>query len=96
MVRLIRETFPEDSQTAIAIAKCESGLSATAYNPKNKNGSVDRGLFQLNSVHDASLERMGLDPWDVEDNVEFARHLYDQRGGWSDWVCFTHRLIAMR
>lgn len=42
------------------------------------------------------MEELGLDPWQVEDNVEFARHLYVQRGGWSDWVCYTHNKIALK
>lgn len=93
---MIIQTFPEDPHTALAIARCESGLNPTAFNDKNVTPTVDRGIFQINSVHDEALNRLGLDPWDVEDNVEFARYLYDQRGGWQDWVCYTHNLIAMR
>ena len=95
MVSLIKKTFPEDAYTAIKIAQCESGLNQNAYNPNNNNGSVDRSIFQINSVHDARLEELGLDPWRVEDNIEFARMLYDE-SGWSPWVCFTHNMIAMR
>ena len=88
--RLIVETFPEDASTALAIAKCESGLNPDAYNPKNKNGSVDRGLFQVNSVHDNRLEALGLDPWNPEDNAVFARMLYEENG-WLPWVCAWHK-----
>ena len=35
----------------IRLAKCESGLNPRAVNNKNKNGSIDRGLFQFNSIH---------------------------------------------
>ena len=90
------DTFPEDPHTALAIAECESGLKAQAYNPSNRDGSKDRGLFQINTVHDPSLEKLGYDVWKVEDNVAFARHLYDQRGGWGDWVCYTKNLIALK
>lgn len=92
---LIRSAFPEDSSTAIAIAKCESGLKPHAYNPKNTNGTTDGGLWQINSVHDKTLERMGLDKFDPEDATKFARYLYETNGGWGDWVCY-HKIVAMR
>jgi len=95
VINHIRKTFPEDPRTAVAVASCESGLKATAYNDKNYNDSVDRGLFQLNSVHDDRMDELGLDPWSVEDNTEFARMLYDE-SGWQPWVCYTKGMLAMR
>lgn len=89
---LIRQTFPEDAAKAIAIAHCESGLRPNAYNPDNNNGSTDGGLWQINSVHDSRLQELGLDKWDPEDATKFARMLYDERGGWQDWVCYTKRM----
>lgn len=86
MVSLIRTTFPEDPHTALAIAECESGLNPEAYNPNNYDGSVDRGLMQINSTHDARMNELGLDPWNPEDNVQFARLLYDE-SGYRPWVC---------
>ena len=56
--RLIRETFPEDPLTAVAVAQCESGIKATAYNPNNRNGTVDRGVMQINSTHDERMKRL--------------------------------------
>jgi hypothetical protein len=84
--RLIKEAFPEDPHTAVAIANCESGLKPNAFNPSNKNGTTDGGLFQLNSTHYPRMERLGLDPWNVHDNIEFARILYKE-SGWHPWVC---------
>ena len=89
----IRKTFPEDPHTAIAIAKCESNFNPNAYNPNNYDGSVDRGIMQLNSVHDTKMQSLGLDPWNPEDNLKFARILYDE-SGWIPWVCYRH--IALR
>ncbi|MFS4438589.1 hypothetical protein ACMA5I_10275 [Paracoccaceae bacterium GXU_MW_L88] len=88
---LIRATFPEDEETAIAVAMCESGLRADAYNPANNNGTTDGGLYQLNSVHDARLAELGLDKWNVEDNIAYARMLYDE-SGWTPWVCHNKGL----
>lgn len=90
---LIRRTFP-DADTALAVAKCESGFRPTAYN-QNSNGSYDAGIFQINSVHQARLDELGLNKWDVEDNIKFARLLHEEQG-WIPWVCYTKGLIAMR
>lgn len=93
--RLIKKAFPEDPEVAIAVATCESGLKAHAYNPTNTNGSTDGGLWQLNSVHDKELSRLGLDKFNPVDATEFARILYE-RNEWNDWVCFTHNKLVMR
>lgn len=78
----VRAMFPEDPDRAVAIAKCESGLRANAFNPKNKNGSWDAGVMQINSVHKYSKEYL----FDVDNNLKVARKLYD-RQGWRPWVC---------
>lgn len=93
-MKLIRDTFPEDPHTALAIARCESGLNIEAYNPNNTNGTTDGGLWQINDVHNPTLERLGYDKYNPEDATKFARHLYEQNG-WRDWVCYTHGMIAM-
>jgi len=92
---LIRKTFPEDPVVAVAVADCESGLKPTAYNPINKDGSTDGGLWQINSTHDKRLEELGLNKFDPEDATKFARILYDNRG-FNDWVCYTKNKIVMR
>lgn len=95
VIGLIKQTFPEDAERALAVAHCESGLKPSAYNPNNKNGSTDGGLWQINSVHDKTLETLGLDKYDPEDATKFARILYE-KNGWRDWVCYTHNKIVMR
>ena len=92
---MIRATFPEDPHTAVAIANCESGLKPNAYNPTNNNGSTDGGLWQINSVHDSTLDELGLDKYNPEDATRFARMLYE-KNGWYDWVCYTKNLLVMR
>lgn len=93
--RLIRQTFPENPEVAVAVATCESGLNPKAYNPNNRDGSTDGGLFQINSTHDKKLNELGLDKWNVHDNIKFARILYDE-SGFKPWVCYTHNMIVMR
>lgn len=89
---LIKRTFPNDAERALAIAKCESGYNPNAYNSKNPDGSNDGGLWQLNSVHDRRLKELGLNKYDPEDATAFARMLYDESGGFSDWVCHSKGL----
>jgi Lysozyme like domain len=50
---LLREAgFPENQiGKMVCTAKWESSFYERASNKKNRNGSIDRGLFQINSVH---------------------------------------------
>lgn len=79
----IRDMFPEDPDTAVAIAKCESGMRENAFNGKNRNGSWDAGVMQINSVHGYSKEFL----FDVDNNLKVARKLYDH-SGFNPWVCY--------
>jgi len=90
--RLIRETFPEDAETALKIAACESGYNPEAYNPTNN--SHDRGIFQISDkYHKKTWTEMGYtDMHDVKQNIEYARVLYEE-SGWNHWVCYTRKMI---
>lgn len=81
----IRATFPEDPDTAIAIAKCESGMNPKAFNGNNSNGSIDSGLMQINSVHGVSKHML----MDVDVNLAVARVVYERAGNsFNPWVCY--------
>lgn len=88
------DTFPENPRTALAIVACESGFNPNAHNASNKNGTVDSGLFQINSIHHTRMEELGLDVWKPQDNIKFARMLYDE-SGFAPWVCYTHGMLSM-
>jgi hypothetical protein len=65
---------------------CKTGENPT-LNPlatnQNNNGSVDRGIFQINSIHG----RGELD-YDYKENVKFAHKLYTQSGNsFKPWTC---------
>ena len=47
---------------------------------KNKNGTTDTGICQINSVHDTELAKLSLDKNKLEDNLEFAKILYEREG----------------
>lgn len=48
IIRRIAKEEGVDADLAVRVAKCESGLNPAAIH-KNPQGSVDRGLFQINS-----------------------------------------------
>jgi len=75
----------------MAIISIESGFNPRAYN-KNKDGTEDRGLMQVNYQHNLSLmKEYGItDPeqlYDPELNIEIgARILYENYKRFGNWV----------
>ena len=91
------ETFPEDPYTAKRIVSGETAHTwdPTICGPRNRNGTIDCGLWQINDIHLPEMERLGLDRNDPEDATAFARILYDRAGGqWRDWMYYVNH-IAM-
>lgn len=72
----IRKTFPENPELMIAIAKAESKLNPHAINRANSNGSVDTGIFQINSIHGYSEEYLKNE----DNNLKIARIVYEKQG----------------
>lgn len=80
IIEKVRQAFL-DAPIMLEVARCESQYKITAHNTTlNKDGTTDGGIFQLNSVHDEELAALGLDKFDPEDNIKFARILYDRSG----------------
>lgn len=81
--RLVREEFI-DAPIMVEIARCESNF-------KNVKGrySDDYGVFQINYVHLKTLSNLGLDRTVVEDNIAFARVLYNEQGT-QPWYSSEH------
>lgn len=64
------------------VSECENkGLDPKAIN-HNRNGTLDVGIFQVNTVHGYSKEWL----MDVDNNIEAAYKIY-QASGWSAWSC---------
>lgn len=78
---------PAQANVAAAVARAESGGRPDATNRSNGDGSVDRGLFQINSVHGASST------YDLDANVAYAVQL-QRAQGWKPWV--AHETGAYR
>lgn len=77
----------DDITIAVAVARAESGWNPKAVNNKNANGSVDYGLFQINTVHEAILASGN---WaDPEDNAKMAFQVWTDAGRkWGPWVTY--------
>jgi hypothetical protein len=82
-----------DGPIFVAIALAESGGETTAVNDKNRDGSKDYGLWQINSSHSSLLS--GGDWRNPTANFQMANSLYRGRGGkFLDWTTFTTGLYA--
>ena len=80
---MIREHFGEHAEDAMKILECEN----KTWNPRatnhNRNGTIDRGLFQLNSAYWGGEEN-----FDPETNIKKARMIFDRAGErWTPWTC---------
>jgi hypothetical protein len=63
-------------KTMIRIAKCESNYREDAMGV-NKNKTVDRGIFQLNSIHKNISNK---DAFTYETNIRYAYKMFKQQG----------------
>jgi len=103
--RFVNDYFA-DIPILAEIAKCES-----RYRHLNKSGAVlkgdrnsfDRGVMQINILYHAkTLERLELDVHNLDDNVRYARYLYEKEGAkpWMSssacWAKFNQSEIARR
>ncbi len=85
----LKYNIPKD--LILAIIKQESNFNPRAYN-KNKDGTEDRGLMQVNYQHNLRLMReYGItDPnqlFDIETNIELgARILYENFQRFGNWA----------
>lgn len=91
--RLIRETFPEDSETAVAVAKAESGMNPNAkgdialeYKYEGRVIGHSCGVFQVRVLPGRPDCETLKDP---KTNIEYARKLYD-RSGWMAWSAYLN------
>lgn len=74
----------KDQRIAVAVALAESRGKMDAEN-HNKDGSVDCGPWQVNSVHGYDCERLKSDPNYSAD----AAYAVWQSGGWHQWVTYN-------
>lgn len=90
----IRKAFPETPNTAVAIAKCESGLTVKIQSQHILSYGQEQsfGLFQIHAPdHEENAVRLGYGDYRTNPvhNIAYARWLYDTNGGWTDWTCYN-------
>lgn len=89
----IRTVFTEEPNTAVAVAKCESGLNPTIQSRHTLSYGREQsfGIFQIHAKdHHTTAVRLGLTEYktEVRDNLNMARYLYDDAGGFTPWTCY--------
>lgn len=83
---MVARSFGEHAGAARHIIACESSWNHRATH-RNRNGTVDYGLFQINSG--GTLQSLGLSAasaLDPQANIDAAYRLFRRRG-WQPWVC---------
>ena len=73
-----------DRELARKIIACESSWNSNAIH-KNRDGTIDRGLWQINSIHRQSLEVV----FNPIESTEWAIAKYKSGRGFTDWYCYT-------
>lgn len=78
-------------QIAVAISLAESGGNETAVSPKNADGTIDVGLWQINSTHKTSHPTWTSEWLKVPSNNAKAMATLSGNGSkWTDWVAYTN------
>lgn len=79
----VREYF-SDIPIMIEVARCESTFRHTLKDGSVLKGRVDKrdiGVMQINTYyHGNTAASLGLDLEDIQDNMEYARTLYERQG----------------
>ena len=78
-----------DCGEAIAVAQCESNMNPSAISKPNTNGTIDRGLFQINDVWEQAWPSK---VWDriliARTNIAMAHHAWKVGNeSWMYWTC---------
>jgi hypothetical protein len=81
---MINKAFSDPEM--LAIAKAESGLNPKAHN-QNRNGTIDTGLFQINSCHGYD-EKWLQDP---QNNIIAAKEVLRKQGK-TAWVVYNNAI----
>ena len=72
-IALIKKIWGDDARIGLAIARAESGYSTKAFHA-NRNGTVDEGIFQINSIHKMPDMLVG------SSNISYAYTIYLKQG----------------
>jgi len=79
--------FGQDSETIRAICKAENHEQDPNAIHRNRNGSVDQGLCQINTINVDKY--VGENIFDPEINIKTAKKIYDSQG-WTAWTQYKN------
>lgn len=83
-VKKFVEDYFSDIPIMTKIAYCESRnrqYDSTGAVLKGEKTPLDRGVMQINLYyHEETAKKMGLDLHNIDDNVAYARYLYEKQG----------------
>ena len=82
----IRFIFGDNWRLAYAVMMAESGGNPQAVN-HNNNGSVDYGIWQINTIHGLDVDCM----IDVECSTKFAYKLSKGGRDFAPWVAYNNK-----
>lgn len=90
---LFKKYFPKEEEARImrAISLAESKGKQTAINKANRNGSIDSGFFQVNTIHKRkgeTTEQFIKRMHDLEENFKEARKVFEKQG-FQAWSTFN-------
>ena len=97
----VREYF-KDIPVMIQVARCESTFRHTLKNGTVLRGEVDSadtGVMQINTrYHGKRAKELGLNLYNLEDNMAYARYLYEKKGTqpWKASAPCWSRTLAQR
>ncbi len=81
------ERFQDDAANAITlIRKCENSTFDQSRTNHNNNGTIDYGIFQVNSIHTKKYGDAFIADWRA--NVDTAYKIYQSAGNtFRPWTC---------
>ena len=80
----------DDVVIGASIIMAESTGNPAAINPNNPNGTIDRGLWQINSIHEWRLNP-GENWFDPAVSTRLARDIYADAGdSWQPWSTLSY------
>lgn len=99
--KAVREYF-KDIPVMVSVARCESHFRQTLPDGSTLRGTVDPrdiGVMQINTgYHAAEAEKYNLDLHKLEDNMAYARILYEKKGTqpWNASAKCWNKSVAVR
>jgi hypothetical protein len=86
---MIYQIFGSYAAGALQVAKCESGLNPSSYNPASNGGSHASGVFQILYPSTwMNTSEASSSPFNAQANILAAHEIFVRDGySWREWSC---------